>query len=88
MQLPLLSIIIFIPLAAGIAILFLPAERKDLIRGTAVGAAIIDLVVSVVVYFSYNVAQAGYQFIEKVPWLPALGISYYVGVDGSACRWC
>ncbi len=82
MQLPLLSIIIFIPLAAGIAILFLPAERKDLIRGTALGAAIIDLVVSVVVYFSYNVAQAGYQFVEKVPWLPALGISYHVGVDG------
>ena len=33
-------------------------------------------------YFSYDAAAAGYQFVEKYSWLPALGISYHVGVDG------
>jgi len=33
-------------------------------------------------YASYDLARGGYQFIEKLDWLPALGISYHVGVDG------
>jgi NADH-quinone oxidoreductase subunit M len=81
-MLPILSLIIFIPLAAGIVLLLFPAGRKDLIRYTALGAAAVDLVLSAYLYASYNVAQGGYQFVEQIPWLPALGISYHVGVDG------
>ena len=33
-------------------------------------------------YFGYDKAAAGYQFIERIPWVPQLGISYHVGVDG------
>ena len=82
MQFPILSVIIFLPLAAGLAILLMPAERKDWIKGIALAASAVDLVLTVVVYFSYDIAAGGYQFIEQMPWLPALGISYYVGVDG------
>ena len=39
MEFPFLSIIIFTPLVAGLAILLMPAERRDLIRGVALGAA-------------------------------------------------
>src|SRR5512135_536312 len=81
-MLPILSLIIFIPLAAGIIVLLFPAGRRDLIRYTALGAAVIDLLLSAYLYASYNVAQGGYQFVEQIPWLPALGISYHVGVDG------
>ncbi len=81
-MLPILSLIIFIPLLAGIIILLFPAGRRDLIRYTALAAAAIDLVLSAYLYASYNVAQGGYQFVEQMPWLPALGISYHVGVDG------
>ena len=42
----------------------------------------IALVLSVIVYAGYDLAQGGYQFVERMPWLPALGISYYVGVNG------
>ena len=82
MQIPILSIIIFIPLAAGLIILFLPAESKKTIRGIALGAASLTLLFSFILYFSYQSDVGGYQFIEKAPWVPALGISYYVGVDG------
>src|SRR5512147_2513645 len=81
-MLPILSLIIFIPLVAGIIILVLPAGRRDLIRYTALVAAAIDLLLSAYLYANYNVGQGGYQFIEQMPWLPALGISYHVGVDG------
>jgi NADH-quinone oxidoreductase subunit M len=82
MQFPILSVLIFLPLITGIALLFLPAERKTLIKGISLGSASLILLLSAIVFFSYDVAAAGYQFIERAPWLPALGISYYVGVDG------
>jgi len=82
MQFPWLSLFIFTPLIAGLIILALPAERRDWIRGLAVIAAALDLLVSLLVYFRYDVAVGDYQFVERVPWVPQLGISYYVGVDG------
>jgi NADH-quinone oxidoreductase subunit M len=83
MQFPLLSIIIFLPLVAGVAILLMPAGRRDWIRWTALGAALVTLLLTIGLYFSYDVPVAGYQFVEgPFPWLPALGISYYLGVDG------
>jgi NADH-quinone oxidoreductase subunit M len=82
MTFPLLSIIIFTPLIAGLVILALPAGRKDAIKGIALGAAAVSLVFSVWQYFAYNVTIGGYQFVERMHWVPALGISYYLGVDG------
>lgn len=83
MQFPLLSIIIFLPLAAGIAILLMPAGRRDWIRWTALGASLLTLALTIGLYFGYDIAAGGYQFVEgPYPWLPALGISYFLGVDG------
>jgi NADH-quinone oxidoreductase subunit M len=82
MHIPFLSIIIATPLIAGLVILLLPKEQKQAVKLVALSASSLTFVLSVWVYFTYNIAQAGYQFIEKVPWVPAFGISYYVGVDG------
>jgi NADH-quinone oxidoreductase subunit M len=83
MQFPLLSIIIFLPLVAGVAILFMPAGRKDLIRWTALAAALVTLLLTISLYFNYDIPMGGYQYVEgPYPWLPALGISYYLGIDG------
>jgi NADH-quinone oxidoreductase subunit M len=78
----LLSVIIFIPLLAGLAILLFPADRREWIRGTALGAAGVTLLLTFILYLSYDTTQAGYQFLELAPWVPALGISYHMGVDG------
>src|SRR4030065_2306962 len=40
------------------------------------------LLLSIYVYFAYDSAVGGYQFIEKYTWIPQLGISFHVGVDG------
>ena len=82
MQLPLLSIVIFIPLIAGLVILMLPAERKSWIKGVALAASGLTLLFSIFIYFSYDLVVGGYQFLEKTAWVPSLGISYFVGVDG------
>ena len=82
MTFPFLSLSIFIPLLAGLIILLLPARFKSWVRGIALGAAAITLLLSIIIYARYDTAAGGYQFIEHLPWVPALGISYYVGVDG------
>src|SRR3989337_2600071 len=82
MTFPILSIIVFTPIAAGMLILLFPAERKTAIRVAALTAAAIDLGLSLVAYVSYDMAAGGYQMIEKIPWIPQLGVSYHVAVDG------
>ena len=82
MQFPVLSVIVFTPIIAGLLILLLPAERKNEVRVVALAAAAFSLILSAWVYFSYNPVAGGYQFVENYNWLPALGISYIVGVDG------
>ena len=82
MQFPILSIIIFTPLVAGLLLLFIPGDRKNEIRVGALAAAALTLLLSLWLYFSYNHFAGGYQFVEKYNWLPALGVSYHVGVDG------
>jgi NADH-quinone oxidoreductase subunit M len=82
MDFPVLSVIVFTPIVAGLLILLLPAERKTEVRVIALAAATFSLLLSVWVYFSYQSDVGGYQFVENYNWLPALGISYIVGVDG------
>ncbi|RMF47744.1 MAG: NADH-quinone oxidoreductase subunit M [Anaerolineae bacterium] len=82
MQFPILSVIVFTPLVAGLLLLLIPADRKQETRVAALAAGLFTFALSVWVYFSYDAAAAGYQFVEKYTWLPALGISYHVGVDG------
>jgi|WetSurSiteA1Bulk_404760.scaffolds.fasta_scaffold00333_11 NADH-quinone oxidoreductase subunit M len=82
MQFPILSVIVFTPIIAGMLILLIPSDRKSEVRVTALAAATIALILSGWVYFNYNVITGGYQFLEKYEWLPQMGISYFVGVDG------
>jgi NADH-quinone oxidoreductase subunit M len=82
MDFPFLSVITFTPLVAGLLILLLPVQRKNEARALALLAAVFALILSAWVYFTYDQVAAGYQFVERYDWLPALGISLYFGVDG------
>jgi NADH-quinone oxidoreductase subunit M len=82
MTFPILSVIVFTPIVAGMLILLMPAQRKNEVRVTALAAATFALLLSIWVYFTYNSSAGGYQFQEQYSWLPALGIGYHVGVDG------
>jgi NADH-quinone oxidoreductase subunit M len=82
MQFPILSIIVFTPIIAGVLILLIPGERKSEVRVTALAAATFALLLSGWAYFSYDISAGGYQFVEKYNWVPQLGISYQVGIDG------
>jgi len=82
MQLSVLTLIIALPLLTGIVILLLPEGEKKAPRVLALISGLITLLLSGWAYFRYDITANGYQFVQRFEWLPALGISYYVGVDG------
>jgi len=82
MQLSVLTLIIALPLLTGIVILLLPEGEKKAPRVLALISGLITLLLSGWAYFRYDISANGYQFVQRFDWLPALGISYYVGVDG------
>jgi NADH-quinone oxidoreductase subunit M len=82
MQFPVLSFVVFLPILIGVFLLLFPKDRKTEVKVAALAAATFVLALSIWIYFSYDVDMGGYQFIEKYSWLPQLGISYHVGIDG------
>jgi len=82
MQFPFLSVIIFAPLTTAVLLFMMPANRKDEVRVLSAFTAFITLALSIYVFVAYDKAGPQYQFVEKFPWVPALGISYHVAADG------
>jgi NADH-quinone oxidoreductase subunit M len=82
MQLPILSILIFFPLAGIIFLLFLNKENKQGLKMATMIVSLVEFCISLPLWFSFNSQTAAMQFVEHRDWLPAYGISYYVGVDG------
>jgi len=82
MQIPLLSILTFLPILMGVAFLLLPEKKATLIRALALVTSTITLLLTLYLFFAYNKTLGGYQFQEQLCWLPAWGISYHAGVDG------
>lgn len=81
-QFPYLSAILLSCLLGMLIIMFLPAERKGLIRWVSAIFSGIALVLSAYVFFAYDRTQGGLQFVEKIIWVKPLGISYFNGADG------
>ena len=79
---PLLSALIFVPLVGAMVVLFVPRANEGFIRGWAVGVSLLVFLVSLTLWFYYDPSNAVFQFQELYEWVPSLGISYHLGVDG------
>lgn len=77
-----LSLIIFLPLIGAILIALLPHSATAWMRAGAIIFSLATFVLSVVMLFGFNTAQAGYQFAESADWIKQYGIGYRLGVDG------
>ncbi|EPE96586.1 NADH-quinone oxidoreductase subunit M [Rhizobium grahamii] len=79
MGLPLLSLIVFTPAVGAAVLVFLRSD--DAIRRTALAITVLDLALCIAMLASFDATHV-MQFVETHPWVPALGISYSLGVDG------
>jgi NAD(P)H-quinone oxidoreductase subunit 4 len=81
---PWLSTAILLPIAASLLIPFVPDDgdgRK--VRWYALGVALITFLITVGAYLNgYDPSIEGLQLVERVQWLPDLGLAWSVGADG------
>ena len=81
-MIPLLSLITFLPGAAGIALLFVPRRSAGVLRLVSLAVTVLTFACSLPLYFGFDAAAIGYQFEENRRWMPTLGVAYHVGIDG------
>lgn len=79
---PILTAILLAPAAAALIMIFIPKDEDKLIKYVAAVGTFISLGLSLYVYFSYDTALGGLQFVERIPWIRDLGVTYYMAVDG------
>jgi len=80
-----LSLIIFFPLV-GIPLIVLFSyifeDSVEEMKWLVMGVTLIEFIISLPLFISFETGNAGMQFVTKIPWIESLGISYHVGIDG------
>jgi len=82
---PLLSSVVFLPLAGALALLFVEnrdGRRDSTVRWLAVVVSLLVFADTLLVCALFDPLQADFQFVERRSWIPAFGIEYAIGVDG------
>ncbi|MDQ3432362.1 MAG: NADH-quinone oxidoreductase subunit M [Actinomycetota bacterium] len=78
-----LSLIVFLPLAAALLLVAVPRLPDAVARWAWVGVTLVDLTLVGAVWAAYEAPPAGVlAFEERARWIPGVGSSYHVGVDG------
>ena len=82
---PILSLITFLPLAGVAYLAMLRGEEPAVAAKARIGALVTSLAVlaiGIYLWTAFAPSQAGFQFVEVLPWLSGLDVQYRMGVDG------
>jgi NADH-quinone oxidoreductase subunit M len=79
---PILSIVTFLPMVGAILALLLPENQPKLIKYVALLTSVATLAASVWMFMGFRMHTYHFQLMEVMPWIPAYGINYRLGVDG------
>jgi NADH-quinone oxidoreductase subunit M len=79
-----LTLLTFFPLVGVLILFFIPGDRKDALRWTALGVSLVTFVISLWVLSMFNPANPDLQLVAQYDWITVAGwnIQYYLGVDG------
>ncbi|HYX00727.1 MAG TPA: NADH-quinone oxidoreductase subunit M [Reyranella sp.] len=82
---PILSLVTFLPLLGALFCLVVngPKEAVDRnCRSAALLTSVVTFLISLLLWGRFDQTKAGFQFEEKLDWVPALNIGYHMGIDG------
>ena len=78
----LLSLLTWLPIAGGLVVLLLGDRGIRLGRWVALATAVVVFGASIPLWTHFNTSTFDLQFVERLPWIPALNSTYYLGIDG------
>ena len=77
-----LTLAIFLPLVTAVLVLFTPASRPLMVRWISLAGALLTLAITAMIWIGFDPAGAALQWRTTRPWIPSIGASYDVAVDG------
>ena len=78
-----LTLAVFLPLAGAVVVALLPRGRDGLLRGTALAVTLLALLVGAGMLARFDdAAGRTMQFQVQRSWIPSVGATYHLGVDG------
>jgi NADH-quinone oxidoreductase subunit M len=86
MSWPILSVVTFLPMVGALLILIIRGDDESARRNVyyvAFWTTLVTFAVSLLIWINFDNANAGFQFVEELPWLGG-AINYRMGVDGIA----
>lgn len=79
---PVLSTLIWLPILAGVVVLFIGRNAPNLARWISLSVAIITFLLSIPLWTLFDASTPAMQFVERIAWVPMFHIQYYLGTDG------
>jgi NADH-quinone oxidoreductase subunit M len=80
-----LSILVFLPLAWAMLGLAIPAQRESnpkLLKAWTLLGSLLTFCLSLFLFVKFVPSADDFQWLETGSWIPTLGISYSIGIDG------
>ncbi|MBF0582786.1 MAG: NADH-quinone oxidoreductase subunit M [Magnetococcales bacterium] len=77
-----LSLVTFLPLIGALVLFFGVKDNPQVSRYVALATTLATFFLSLRLLSGFDTASPVFQYLEEVPWLPAYGITYRMGVDG------
>ncbi|ABP56483.1 NADH-quinone oxidoreductase subunit M [Salinispora tropica] len=81
---PFLSVLTVAPLVGALVVAVLPRRRPELAKQVALGWSLLVLVLSVVMWVTWQTGGDRFQFRESYPWIPNWGVNFTFAADGIA----
>jgi NADH-quinone oxidoreductase subunit M len=78
----LLSVLIWLPIVGGLAVLAIGDREKRPDRWLALFVSVLTFVLSIPLYTGFDMTTPAMQFVEQAAWIPQFSTQYYLGVDG------
>src|SRR5213594_3882987 len=85
MHFPILTSLIVLPVAGAILVLFVRGDEEQsapFVRKIALTVSVLIFAETLLLWSRFDPSSADFQFVERHAWIPAFGITYFVGVDG------
>src|ERR1019366_6087776 len=79
---PILSLVIWVPIAAGLIVLALGDRNLKLVRPVAFIGAVAGLIAALPLWTHFDRQASGFQFMEFAPWIATFNVNYHLGIDG------
>jgi NADH-quinone oxidoreductase subunit M len=83
-----LSLLTWLPIFGGVAVLLcgdggdFASSRAAAMRSLSLAVSVLTFVLGIFLYANFDTTTASMQFVERAPWIDALNVEYFLGVDG------